>query len=162
MGTTPPSALVRPTDAPLLRAAYGEQGTDLPVWFMRQAGRSLPEYHAVRSGIAMLESCRRPELVAEITCQPVRRYGVDAAVYYSDIMVPLAAAGVGVDIVAGTGPVIAEPIRTAADVDRLPELDPAALDFVTAAIGLIVAELGDTPVIGFAGAPFTLASYLIE
>ena len=90
----------------------------VPVWFMRQAGRSLPEYRAVRAGIGMLDSCRRPDLVAEITLQPVRRYGVDAAILYSDIMVPLKAAGVDLDIVPGTGPVIAEPIRRAADLQR--------------------------------------------
>ncbi len=135
---------------------------EVPVWFMRQAGRSLPEYRAARAGIGMLDSCRRPELVAEITLQPVRRYGVDAAIFYSDIMVPLAVAGVGVDIVAGTGPVIAQPVRTAADLERIRPLDPDDLGFVEEAARLIVAELGDTPLIGFAGAPFTLASYLVE
>ncbi|WP_459642458.1 uroporphyrinogen decarboxylase [Kineococcus sp. NUM-3379] len=129
---------------------------------MRQAGRSLPEYRAVRQGVPMLESCRRPELVTEITLQPVRRYGVDAAIFYSDIVVPLEAVGVDLDIVAGTGPVIAEPIRTRADLDRLPELHPEQLEHITAAVRLITAELGATPLIGFAGAPFTLASYLVE
>ena len=149
-----------------MRAARGRQGNELPVWFMRQAGRSLPEYRAVRqsSGTvgAMLESCRRPELVAEITCQPVRRYEVDAAIFYSDIMVPLKAAGVGVDIVAGIGPVVADPIRTRADLDRVPALEPEALGFVGEAVRLIADDLGDVPLIGFAGAPFTLASYLVE
>lgn len=129
---------------------------------MRQAGRSLPEYRDVRVGISMLDSCARPELVTEITLQPVRRYGVDAAILYSDIMVPLKAAGVDLDIVPGTGPVIAEPIRTAADVERVRPLDPAQIPYVTEAVRLLVAELGDTPLIGFAGAPFTLASYLVE
>jgi len=110
----------------------------------------------------MLESCRMPELVAEITLQPVRRYGVDAAILYSDIVVPLHAAGVDLDIVAGTGPVVAEPVRNRADVDRIPPLDPAAVDDVADAVRLLVAELGDVPLIGFAGAPFTLASYLVE
>src|SRR5690348_13552299 len=90
-----------------------------PVWFMRQAGRSLPEYRKIREGIGMLESCRRPDLVTEITLQPVRRHGVDAAILFSDIVVPLAAAGIELDIVAGTGPVVASPVRTVADVDRL-------------------------------------------
>ena len=133
-----------------------------PVWFMRQAGRSLPEYRKIRAGIGMLESCRRPELVTEITLQPVHRHGVDAAVLYSDIVVPLAAAGIDLDIVAGTGPVVAEPIRAAADVQRLHPITVADVSYVDEAVRLLVAELGATPLIGFAGAPFTLASYLIE
>ncbi|HET9650309.1 MAG TPA: uroporphyrinogen decarboxylase [Microlunatus sp.] len=157
----PTSQLLRPSTflAACRRDHIDEQ---VPVWFMRQAGRSLPEYRAVREGIGMLDSCRRPDLVAEITLQPVRRHGVDAAIFYSDIMVPLAAAGVGVEIVSGTGPVIDEPIRRASDLQRIRPLQPGELDFVTEAVGLITAELGDTPVIGFAGAPFTLASYLVE
>jgi uroporphyrinogen decarboxylase len=129
---------------------------------MRQAGRSLPEYRRVRSGLSMLESCSRPELVAEITLQPVRRYGVDSAILYSDIMLPLKAAGVDLDIVPGTGPVIAEPIRTSADLATFHDLAPPDVDYVAEAVRLVVAELGDIPLIGFAGAPFTLASYLIE
>jgi uroporphyrinogen decarboxylase len=129
---------------------------------MRQAGRSLPEYRKVREGIPMLESCRRPELVTEITLQPVRRYGVDAAILYSDIVVPLKAVGVDLDIVPGTGPVIAEPFRTAADLDRLPPLAPEHVPDIAESVRLLVAELGATPLIGFAGAPFTLASYLVE
>ncbi|SFF55928.1 uroporphyrinogen decarboxylase [Actinoplanes philippinensis] len=129
---------------------------------MRQAGRSLPEYRKIREGVGMLESCRRPDLVTEITLQPVRRYNVDAAIFFSDIVVPIAAAGIDLDIVAGTGPVVAEPIRAESDLARLRELVPADVDFVTEAIKLLVAELGETPLIGFAGAPFTLASYLIE
>jgi len=150
-------------DAPYLHAARG--GTTpsrTPIWFMRQAGRSLPEYREIRRGTTMLESCRMPELVAEITLQPVRRYDVDAAVLYSDIVVPLEAAGVGVEIVPGTGPVIAEPVRTRADLDRIPELTPDALAHITEAVQLTTAELGEKPLIGFAGAPFTLASYLVE
>jgi uroporphyrinogen decarboxylase len=129
---------------------------------MRQAGRSLPEYRRVREGIGMLESCRRPDLVTEITLQPVRRHGVDAAIFFSDIVVPLAAVGVDLDIVAGVGPVVAKPVRTRADLDRLPELTPEAVPYVTDAVRMLVAELGSTPLIGFAGAPFTLASYLVE
>jgi uroporphyrinogen decarboxylase len=129
---------------------------------MRQAGRSLPEYRKVREGIGMLDSCRRPDLVTEITLQPVRRYGVDAAILYSDIVVPLAAAGVHLDIRPGVGPVIAEPIRTRADLDRLPELTPDDVPYIAEAVRMLVAELGATPLIGFAGAPFTLASYLVE
>lgn len=152
------------SDLPLLVAACRKLHPNdrVPVWFMRQAGRSLPEYRARREGIGMLESCMRPELVAEITLQPVRRYGVDAAILYSDIMLPLKAAGVELDIVSGRGPVIARPIRTAADLEQLQPLDPARLWYVTEAVVLITSQLGDVPLIGFAGAPFTLASYLVE
>jgi uroporphyrinogen decarboxylase len=129
---------------------------------MRQAGRSLPEYRELRAGIPMLESCRRPELVCEITLQPVRRHGVDAAIFFSDIVVPVQAAGVDLDIVAGTGPVVANPIRSHADLVQLGEWDPASVSFVDEAVRLLVKELGATPLIGFAGAPFTLASYLVE
>lgn len=133
-----------------------------PVWFMRQAGRSLPEYLKVREGIPMLESCMRPELVTEITLQPVRRHKVDAAIYYSDIVVPLKAIGLDLDIKPGVGPVVAQPIRTRADLGRLRDLEPDDVGYVTEAIGMLTGELGATPLIGFAGAPFTLASYLIE
>ena len=130
---------------------------------MRQAGRSLPEYLAVRDGIAMLDACRDPGLITEITLQPVRRYGVDGAVLYSDIVVPLHAAGVDLDIVAGVGPVMAEATRTREDVARLPDLHPDQLDFISAAVHELVRELDPSvPVIGFAGAPFTIASYLVE
>ncbi len=134
----------------------------VPVWFMRQAGRSLPEYRKLREGVAMLDSCMRPELVTEITLQPVRRYGVDAAIFYSDIMVPLKAIGVDLDIVAGTGPVIAHPVRTAADLVQLRPVTADDVPYVTEAVRALVAELGPTPLIGFAGAPYTLASYLVE
>ncbi|MFV2107852.1 uroporphyrinogen decarboxylase [Micromonospora sp. LOL_015] len=145
-----------------VRACRREPVPHTPVWFMRQAGRSLPEYRQLRSGIGMLESCRRPDLVAEITMQPVRRHGVDAAILFSDIVVPVAAAGVELEIVAGTGPVIAEPVRSAADVGRLRRITPDDIGFVDEAVRLLVAALGETPLIGFAGAPFTLASYLVE
>jgi uroporphyrinogen decarboxylase len=133
-----------------------------PVWFMRQAGRSLPEYREVRAGMAMLEAIRRPELVCELTLQPVRRHRVDAAILFSDIVVPVAAAGVDVDISPGTGPVVATPIRTAQDVTRLGRLTPPDVSYVDEAVRLLVPELDGTPLIGFAGAPFTLASYLVE
>ncbi|GAA4886085.1 uroporphyrinogen decarboxylase [Actinomycetospora straminea] len=148
--------------SPFLAAARGERPTHRPVWFMRQAGRSLPEYREVRKGTGMLEACLTPDLACEITLQPVRRYGVDAAILFSDIVVPLRAAGVGVDIVAGTGPVVEHPVRTAADVAALPALDGAGVAPVAEAVRLLVRELGETPLIGFAGAPFTLASYLVE
>ncbi|OON80589.1 uroporphyrinogen decarboxylase [Streptomyces tsukubensis] len=149
-------------DSAFLKACRREPVPHTPVWFMRQAGRSLPEYHKVREGIPMLESCTRPELVAEITLQPVRRHRVDAAVYFSDIVIPLKAIGLDLDIKPGVGPVVAEPIRTRADLARLRDLTPEDVWYVTEAMGLLTAELGATPLIGFAGAPFTLASYLIE
>ena len=148
--------------APLLMAARRERTPYTPVWFMRQAGRALPEYRKVREGISMLDSCRRPELVTEITLQPVWRYAVDAAIFYSDIVVPLKAAGVALDIKPGVGPVIEEPFRTRADLDRIPELDPGMIPDIAESVRLLTAELGATPLIGFAGAPFTLASYLVE
>ncbi|MER7922043.1 uroporphyrinogen decarboxylase [Streptomyces sp. NPDC096057] len=149
-------------DSAFMKACRREPVPHTPVWFMRQAGRSLPEYHKARAGIPMLESCTRPELVAEITLQPVRRHKVDAAVYYSDIVVPLKAIGIDLDIKPGVGPVVANPIRTRADLAQLRDLTPEDVSYVTEAIGLLTAELGSTPLIGFAGAPFTLASYLIE
>jgi len=145
-----------------LRACRREPVPYTPVWFMRQAGRSLPEYRALRADIGMLDSCRSPELVCEITLQPVRRHGVDAAILFSDIVVPVAAAGVALEIVAGTGPVVADPIRTEADIARLRPLEPADVSYVDEAVRRLVAQLGATPLIGFAGAPFTLASYLVE
>jgi uroporphyrinogen decarboxylase len=158
---TPPAS-ASPRDSALVRAACRQPVGHTPVWFMRQAGRSLPEYRRVRDGIPMLESCQRPDLVTEITLQPVRRHGVDAAIFFSDIVVPLAAVEVDLDIVAGVGPVVAEPIRSRAALDRLPELTPDHVPYVTEAVRQLVHELGPTPLIGFAGAPFTLASYLVE
>ena len=145
-----------------LRAARRLPVPHTPVWFMRQAGRSLPEYHRVREGVPMLESCARPDLIVEITMQPVRRYAVDAAIFYSDIMVPLKAIGVDVDIKPGVGPVIADPIKDAACLGRLRPLEPDDVPYVSEAVGELVGELGGTPLIGFGGGPFTLASYLIE
>jgi uroporphyrinogen decarboxylase len=143
-----------------LKACRREPVPHTPVWFMRQAGRALPEYRALREGTAMLESCFRPDMVTEITLQPVRRFGVDAAIFFSDIVVPLKAIGLDLDIVPGVGPVVAEPFRTAADLDRLVPLEGAPE--IAQAVQQLVAELGATPLIGFAGAPFTLASYLVE
>ena len=149
-------------DSAFLRACRRETVPHTPVWFMRQAGRSLPEYRAVREGVGMLESCLRPDLVTEITLQPVRRHHVDAAILFSDIVLPVKAAGVDLDIKPGVGPVVAQPVRSRADVAGLPRLDPAAVEPVAAAVRALVGELGATPLIGFAGAPFTLASYLVE
>ena len=148
--------------APIVEAAYGRTPSRTPVWFMRQAGRSLPEYRKAREGIAMLDSCFMPELLAEITLQPVRRHDVDAAILFSDIVVPLKAAGVDVEIVPGRGPVMGTPIRTKEDVANLPVLDHE-VDEVAQGISHILDELNDTQaLIGFVGAPFTLASYLVE
>jgi uroporphyrinogen decarboxylase len=148
--------------SPFIRACRREAVPHTPVWFMRQAGRSLPEYLKLREGIPMLESCMRPDLVTEITLQPVRRHRVDAAVYFSDIVVPLKAVGLDLDIKPGVGPVVADPIRSRDDLKRLRPLEPDDIGYVTEAVGLLTAELGATPLIGFAGAPFTLASYLVE
>ncbi len=145
-----------------LSAVRGEPVPHTPVWFMRQAGRSLPEYRALREGVTMLESCMRPDLVVEITLQPVRRYGVDAAIFFSDIVLPLKAVGVDLDITPGVGPVVASPVRTLADVEAIPDLTPEHVGFVTESVRTLVGELGATPLIGFAGAPFTVASYLVE
>ena len=145
-----------------LKAARGEPVPHTPVWFMRQAGRSLPEYLEVRRGVGMLESCMKPELVVEITLQPVRRYGVDAAIFFSDIVLPLKAVGVDLDIKPGVGPVVARPVETLADVEAIPDLTPDVVPFITEAVRELVGELGSTPLIGFAGAPFTVASYLVE
>ncbi|NUL46744.1 uroporphyrinogen decarboxylase [Cellulosimicrobium funkei] len=148
--------------SPLITAFRGGTPSRTPVWFMRQAGRSLPEYRRVREGIGMLESCLKPELASEITLQPVRRHDVDAAIFFSDIVVPLRLAGVDVDIVPGTGPVLGSAVRTAADVAALPELTDESLEPIREAVRLTVAELGSTPLIGFAGAPFTVAAYMVE
>lgn len=149
-------------ESPYLAAVTGRKPGRLPVWFMRQAGRSLPEYRALRAQTDMLSACFDAELVCEITLQPVRRHDVDAAILFSDIVVPLLGAGVDLDIVAGVGPVIASPVRTAADVDAMKPLDRQRIQPVADAVTLLVAALGGVPLIGFAGAPFTLASYLIE
>jgi uroporphyrinogen decarboxylase len=149
--------------APLLRAARGLPAERVPVWFMRQAGRSLPEYRALRGEGSILDAIRDPALSAEITLQPVRRYGVDAAVLYSDIVVPAHAIGFGVDVTPGLGPVVTEPFRSADDLARLRPYEPDVdAPYVGETVRTVVAELGGTPLIGFAGAPFTVASYLIE
>jgi uroporphyrinogen decarboxylase len=149
-------------DHPFLAACRGEVVPYPPVWFMRQAGRALPEYRQARGDTSILESLRSPEVAAELTLQPVRRYGVDAAILFSDIVVPLAAIGFGIEIHAGVGPVAAEPFTCAADLGRLRPLEPEAdIPYVLETIRILRRELA-VPLIGFAGAPFTLASYLIE
>jgi uroporphyrinogen decarboxylase len=147
-----------------LAACRAEPHDRVPVWFMRQAGRALPEYRALRGEGSILDAIRRPELASELTLQPVRRYGVDAAVLYSDIVVPVAAIGFGVDIAPGTGPVVARPFRSHADLDRLRPLEPERdTPYVLETVAKVRAELpDDVALIGFAGAPFTVASYLVE
>ncbi|MGP9836967.1 uroporphyrinogen decarboxylase [Arthrobacter sp. 179] len=152
----------RTSTSDLITTYRGGVPTRRPVWFMRQAGRSLPEYRKLREGGNMLDSCLDPAMASEITLQPVRRHGVDAGIFFSDIVIPLKLAGVGVDIVPGVGPVLDEPVRTAADVARLPQLTDASLDPIREAVALTVAELGSTPLVGFAGAPFTVAAYMVE
>jgi uroporphyrinogen decarboxylase len=152
----------RQEKSPFIQACQRQPVPYTPVWYMRQAGRSLPEYRKVREGVSMLDSCTRPDLITEITMQPLRRYDVDAAILFSDIVVPLRAVGIDVDIKPGTGPVVATPVRTSADLGRLRALEPDDVPYVTEAIRMLVAELDDRPLIGFAGGPFTLASYLVE
>lgn len=164
-------------DSPLLNqyrgglSASGERVRPArrPVWFQRQAGRSLPEYRKLREGTTMLDSCLRPEMASEITLQPVRRHDVDAAIFFSDIVIPLRLAGIDVEIEPGVGPVLGSPVRTPADVAALPDIDEAAFAPITEAVQRTVAQLatmgpGGTavPLIGFAGAPFTLAAYMVE
>ncbi|WP_077089922.1 uroporphyrinogen decarboxylase [Mycobacterium rhizamassiliense] len=149
-------------ESPYLAALTGRKPGRVPVWFMRQAGRSLPEYRALRQNHAMLAACFEPEMVCEITLQPIRRHDVDAAILFSDIVVPLRAAGIDLDIVPDVGPVIAHPIRTDADIDAMKPLEAQAIQPVCEAVKLLVDALGEVPLIGFAGAPFTLASYLVE
>ena len=150
------------TDSPFLAACRSEPHDVTPVWFMRQAGRSLPEYREIRGSGSIVDAIADPDLATEITLQPVRRYGVDAAILFSDIVTPIHAVGFGIDVVAGTGPVAERPFASADDLDRLPPLEPERdLAHVLETVDNLVAEL-DIPLIGFAGAPFTVASYLIE
>ena len=149
------------TNDSFLTACAGTRPERVPVWFMRQAGRCLPEYRQLRERHSILEVCRTPELATEVTLQPVRRFGVDAAILFSDIVVPLVPIGIELDIVEGVGPVISKPVRETADVERLRPLDPDDVSFATDTVTALVGEL-DIPLIGFGGAPFTLASYIVE
>jgi len=146
---------------PFLAAARGQQATHTPVWFMRQAGRSLPEYKALRGEGSILDAIKKPELAAEFTLQPVRRHNVDAAVLYSDIVVPAHAVGFGIDVAPGTGPVAPLPLRSRNDLARLRPLHHEDIEYVTDTVLTLVKEL-TVPLLAFAGAPFTVASYLIE
>ena len=152
------------SDPVFLRACRGDSVSHVPVWFMRQAGRSLPEYRALRGTGSILDAIADPATACEVTMQPVRRYGVDAAILFSDIVVPYHAIGFGVDVVPGRGPVIAQPFTSESDLERLRNLEPADVAHVTDTVDLVIAELAatNTPLIGFAGAPFTVASYLVE
>ena len=151
--------------APFIGACLSQPVSRTPVWFMRQAGRSLPEYRALRGSGSILEAIGNPDLATEITLQPVRRYGVDAAVLFSDIVVPVSAIGFGVDVVPGRGPVVAKPFRSAEDLKRFRPMDPDVdIPYVSSTVAQVAAELkgSETALIGFAGAPFTVASYLVE
>jgi uroporphyrinogen decarboxylase len=149
-------------ESAFIRACRGLGVDRVPVWFMRQAGRSLPEYRQARGDGSILEAIRRPDLVAELTRQPVDRYGTDAAIFFSDIMVPAWAVGFGVDVSPGTGPVVADPFRSRSDLARLRPLEPERdTPYVIEAVEALVDVL-DVPLIGFAGGPFTVASYLVE
>jgi uroporphyrinogen decarboxylase len=149
------------TDPLLVRAARGEQVERTPVWFMRQAGRSLPEYRVIRERHSFFEVAGTPELCAKVTLQPVRRHGVDAAVLFADIMSPVLGMGIGVELVEGIGPVVERPIASRADVDRLSITEPD--ERILDAVRLIRAELDDEKaLVGFCGAPFTVAGYLVE
>jgi uroporphyrinogen decarboxylase len=149
-------------EAPFLRACRRQPVPYTPVWYMRQAGRSLPEYRRARGGMPMLKACFQPDVITEITLQPVRRYPVDAAILFSDIVVPLRAVGLDIDIKPGVGPVVGQPIREERDLARLRDLEPSDVPFISQAVAALVGELGPRPLIGFAGGPFTLASYLVE
>ena len=150
-------------EAPFTAAAHGRRPSRVPVWFMRQAGRSLPEYAAVRGEGSILHAIKQPDVAAEITLQPVRRYGVDAAVLYSDIVVPPHAVGFGIDVAPGTGPVADVPLWSRADLARLRPLEVGDVGYVVETVERLVAELPDAvPLLAFAGAPFTVGSYLVE
>ncbi|HET8990957.1 MAG TPA: uroporphyrinogen decarboxylase [Acidimicrobiales bacterium] len=150
-------------ESAFLRACRGESVDHVPVWFMRQAGRSLPEYRALRSSGSILEAIAQPDVACEVTLQPVRRYGVDAAILFSDIVVPYHAIDFGIDVVPGRGPVVEDPFRHERDLERLRDLTEDDVAHVTATVERVVAALDPSvPLIGFAGAPFTVASYLVE
>ncbi len=146
-----------------LRACRREPVDATPVWFMRQAGRYMAEYRAIREKHSLLEICQQPELAVEVTLQPVRALGVDAAILFADILLPAIPLGVGLEFAKGEGPLLQHPIRSMDDVRRLRPVEPESdLGYVLDAIRLLRGELGATPLIGFCGAPFTLVSYLVE
>jgi uroporphyrinogen decarboxylase len=149
--------------SPFLRACHRLQNASTPVWFMRQAGRYMPEYRAIRETYSLIEICHHPEIAAEVTLQPVHALGVDAAILFADILLPAIPLGVGLEFTKGEGPVLQNPVRTIEDVKKLHPVDPETdLKYVLDAIKILRGELTDVPLIGFCGAPFTVASYLIE
>ncbi|MFD0048785.1 uroporphyrinogen decarboxylase [Actinomycetes bacterium NPDC127524] len=155
--------MLREFNDTLLRAARGEKTDHVPVWYMRQAGRSQPEYRKIKEKYSLFEITHQPELSAYVTRLPVEQYGVDAAILYKDIMTPLPAIGVDVDIKSGIGPVISNPIRSLSDVERLGELSPEDdIPYILDTIKLLTTEQLSVPLIGFSGAPFTIASYMVE
>jgi len=156
-----PTGLDQGVESAFLAAANGRRPHRTPVWFMRQAGRSLPEYREVRGEGSILDAIKVPEVAAAITLQPAHRYDIDAAVLFSDIVVPAHAVGFGIDVTPGTGPVAEVPLRSRLDLDRLRPLEADDIEYVTATVDILVREL-DIPLLAFAGAPFTMASYLIE
>jgi uroporphyrinogen decarboxylase len=151
------------SDSRFLKACRREPVDSTPVWFMRQAGRYMPEYRALREKYSLLEICQQPDLAVEVTLQPVRALGVDAAILFADILLPAIPLGLGLEFARGEGPVIRSPIRNLQDIHRMRPFDPESdLGYVLQAIRILRGELGETPLIGFCGAPFTVASYLIE
>lgn len=155
--------MAKPINETFLKAARGEKTDYVPVWYMRQAGRSQPEYRKVKEKYSLFEITHQPELCAYVTCLPVDDYGVDAAILYKDIMTPLPAIGMEVEIKGGIGPVIDNPIRSLADVEKLGEITPEEdIPYVLETIKILTQEKLSVPLIGFSGAPFTLASYMIE
>jgi len=149
--------------SPFVAACYRQAVPHIPVWFMRQAGRYMPEYRQLRKSHSILELCKSPELAAQITLQPIEALGVDAAIIFADLLLPLETMGLSVEFTAGNGPVIGNPVRSAADVQALETHHAGDLAYVGEAINKVKKALqGRVPVIGFVGAPFTLASYMIE
>ena len=155
--------MAKPINDTFLKAARGEKTDYVPVWYMRQAGRSQPEYREIKEKYSLFEITHQPELCAYVTRLPVENYNVDAAILYKDIMTPLPAIGVDVEIKGGVGPLISNPIKSLADVEKLGEIHPEQdVPYVLDTIKLLVEEQLSVPLIGFSGAPFTLASYMIE
>ena len=150
-------------DQRFLRACGREPVDVTPVWFMRQAGRYMAEYRAIREKYSLIEICQHPEIAAEVTLQPVRALGVDAAILFADILLPVIPLGLGLEFAKGEGPVISSPVRTLADVRAMRPFDVKSdLGYVMEAIRILRGQLGNVPLIGFCGAPFTVASYVIE
>ena len=146
----------------LLRACRREKTDTRPVWFMRQAGRYLPEYRRIREKYDLLTICRTPELAAEVAATPVEKFGLDAAIVFADLLTPLEGMGITIKLIENGGPFVDEPIKSPQDVKRLKRFEHDAVAYVCDSIRMLSGLLGDVPVIGFCGAPFTLASYLIE